>query len=149
MSAKSSNDPFWGSVYLHGFFLLFTFLCVHAPLLASDLTNPSLQPGANLQEIDLRDKNLRFVDLHGANLRGADLRGADLYGANLSGTNLCCARVEGANFTASNLTQANLSYIDFRGVALIEVTLTGAFFEHAIWTNGRRCEKGSIGKCLF
>lgn len=106
-------------------------------------------PNANLEKADLRNKDLRYKDLHGANLRAADLRGADLYGANLSGANLCCAKVKGTNFTSSDLTQANLSYIDFRGVMLIEVTLTKAFFENAIWTNGKRCKKGSIGKCLF
>lgn len=108
-----------------------------------------LVPYAQLENIDLRKRNLRHIDLHSANLRGADLRGADLYGADLSGSNLCCVKIRGVNLTASNLTQANLSYIDFRGVSLIEVILTQAFFENAIWTNGRRCQKGSIGKCLF
>ena len=108
-----------------------------------------LSPYADLPGIDLSNRDLRHIDLHGANLKHADLRGADLYGADLSGANLCCAKVSGANFTAADLSQANLSYIDFRGVALIEVTLTQAFFEHAIWTNGKRCGKGSIGKCLF
>jgi len=128
------------------------FLCqllVAAAMLTLLPAGEKLLPYSDLRGIDLRNRNLRDIDLHGANLRGADLRGTNLYGANLSGANLCCAKLQGANLTSSDLTQSNLSYIDFRGVALIEVTLTRAFFENAIWTNGKRCKKGSIGKCLF
>jgi uncharacterized protein YjbI with pentapeptide repeats len=124
----------------------FFFVLLLATLLSAGDT---LLPNADLQNINLRNRDLHNYDLHGANLRNADLRGANLYGADLSGANLCCAKIKGANLTASDLTQANLSYVDFRGVALIEVILTQAFFENAIWTNGKRCGKGSIGKCRF
>ena len=131
------------------------FGCLFVTLLWLTGTTPplgageALTPLADLQYHDLRHRNLRNADLHGANLSYADLRNADLYGADLSGANLCCARVKGANFTAADLSRANLSYVDLRGMALIEVTLTQTLFEHAIWTNGKRCGKGSVGKCLF
>ena len=72
-------------------------------------------------------------NLTGFNLKGANLTGAKLSGANLRKANL--TKVIGlrtANLTKANLRRANLK---------------NAKLEGATWTDGRKCAKGSIGKC--
>ena len=68
----------------------------------------------------------------------ADLIGADLRGANLSRANLSVARLTNANLGGANLTKATLS----------RARLTNANLTGATWTDGRKCGKGSIGKCV-
>ena len=82
--------------------------------------------------------NLIGANLSGDNLGGADLRYANLNGANLSGANLRGAYLSWANLSKVNLTKATLS----------RARLTNANLTGATWTDGRKCGKGSIGKCV-
>lgn len=83
---------------------------------------------ASLKEVWSRYTNLVFANLEGTNLEGARLGGANLEGANLQRANLQDAILEGANLQRAELEGANL--------------------QGAIWTNGKRCLPGSIGKCI-
>ena len=65
---------------------------------------------------------LSNINLTGANLRGAYLIGASLRSATLRNANLYGAKIGGANFTGADLTDAT-------------------------WTNGKKCQQGSIGHC--
>jgi uncharacterized protein YjbI with pentapeptide repeats len=71
----------------------------------------------------MRRAILRYADLRGANLWGADLRRGFMKGAQMQG--------------------ANLKYAKLQRALMKEVN-----FEGAIWVNGKKCEKGSIGMCL-
>ena len=92
----------------------------------------------NLSYAQLSWANLYKADLSGANLGGANLSKADLSGASLYMANLYRANLTGANLTKANLREANL-----KSAKLIGANLTGA-----TWTDGRKCGKGSIGKCV-
>jgi len=61
----------------------------------------------------------------------------DLSRANLKGAKLFGAKLSRANLSRANLHKANLS-----GAKLIKAKLNGA-----IWTDGRKCAKNSIGQC--
>ena len=52
--------------------------------------------------------------------------------------NLSYAQLSGANLYKANLTGANLT----------KAKLIGANLSGATWTDGRKCGKGSIGKCV-
>ena len=76
-------------------------------------------------------------DLSKANLSGIDYMGANLVGANLSGANLTGAVLWDADLTDANLKDANIKDTNFSGTKL----------SNTIWTDGRKCKSGSIGKC--
>jgi uncharacterized protein YjbI with pentapeptide repeats len=85
----------------------------------------------------LSTKECQWCDLHGANLSGADLHGANLSSANLTGANLSKANLAGANLAGTYLRNSNLS----------GANLTGADLSEAVWVEGRKCPKESIGEC--
>ena len=64
-------------------------------------------------------------------------------GADLSSASLKMADLSGADFSGANLERANLV-----GAALTGTTYTDAYLEGAIWTNGKTCGSGSIGRCV-
>jgi len=82
---------------------------------------------ADLSYSEMAVARLRDASLNGAVLIGASLRGADLAGAQLVGANLSYADLLGADLTGTNLRAATL--------------------DNAIWTDGRVCAPGSVGRC--
>ncbi|MBT3225643.1 MAG: pentapeptide repeat-containing protein [Deltaproteobacteria bacterium] len=74
---------------------------------------------------------------------GCDLSFEDFEGENLAGANLKGANLTGAVFFKANLTGANLLGAKIYRVNFAEVNL-----EDAIWIDGRKCKKGSIGTCV-
>ncbi len=96
-----------------------------------DLTNAKLS-GANLGDANLMGAALNYATLAKANLMNADLRGATLTQANL----------ESADLTGANLANAHL-----HGANLSGTTLTNANLSGTVWTNGKRCKRGSVGAC--
>jgi len=91
--------------------------------------------GANLDGVDLSNKDLtgtilRGVDLSGVDLSNKDLNGADLYGVDLSnkdltGVNLSGVDLSNKDLTGTILTFANLSGTNLNGVDLSNKDLTG------------------------
>ena len=120
---------------------------------------PGASYGFNQADLDklLETKKCQWCDLGAADLSGAQLSGADVSGANLYGTNLSKANLSGANLSSTylhsaDLSQANLSNASLReanlnGAILSNANLTGVDLSDAIWTNGSKCDKGSINQC--
>ena len=92
---------------------------------------------AHLMEADLSDANLTGANLNNADLSRANLVNADLRGATLVETNLENANLTGANLANADFSRANLSGADF----------TNADLSFTVWADGKRCKKGSMGKC--
>jgi len=90
----------------------------------------------HMKQLD-KTNNCPGCDLSNANLANLDMYGANLTGANLSGANLTDASFNDANLTDANLKGANLKGTNFAGAKL----------SNTIWTDGRKCKEGSIGKC--
>ncbi|MCX7627649.1 MAG: pentapeptide repeat-containing protein [Methylophilaceae bacterium] len=78
---------------------------------------------------------LRFASQ--ADCDAAPAKGVDWHGCDKSGYLLVGADLRGANLTNANLYGANLSYAQ----------LEGADLSGAIWTDGRQCAPGSVGRC--
>ena len=91
---------------------------------------------AHFQKLNSTNK-CEKCDLSNANLANLDMYGADLPGANLAGANLSEASFNDANLTDANLTGANIKGTNFSGAKL----------SNAIWTDGKKCKSGSMGKC--
>ncbi|MFA4829425.1 MAG: pentapeptide repeat-containing protein [Thermodesulfovibrionales bacterium] len=66
----------------------------------------------------------------------------DLSNARLEGANLSGAILDNANMVGANLKDAILYKADLSNANLSELILS-----NAIWTDGRKCAIGSIGKC--
>jgi len=127
--------------------------------------------------MDCSGKDLRQVDWHGARLTGgrfdnADLRGAvlkktlltnasfnnarlgraDLSGAQLVNCDFMNASLVGTNLNGADLVNCDFMNADLRGAAMKGARLVNADFmearlDGAIWSDGRRCRKGSVGEC--
>jgi len=112
-----------------------------------DMRNSSMTTmrldNANLQRANLSNAILQLSNLKGANLMLANLQGAHMHGVNLVNANLSLA-----NLTKANLMDANLSGANLRGANLTDTLLLKTKLDNAIWTDGRVCAAGSIGKCL-
>jgi len=83
---------------------------------------------ANMKYVNLSDADLSYSDFSGANLKGANLQNADLRSAILS--------------------QVDLRYVDLTDANLGGVNLSGSKLDGTIWTNGKPCKQGSVGKCI-
>lgn len=108
--------------------------------------------GCNKQGAHLMGAYLERANLSGANLAGADLEAANLHKANLSGANLAQVVLAGADLERANLSGANLAGADLAGANLYRANvaganLAGANLEGAIWHDGERCARGSVGTC--
>jgi len=68
----------------------------------------------------------------------------DLYMAPLSGIDLSYV-----DFTGSNLIAASFQKATLYGAILDDANISAANFEGALWIDGRICQKGSIGRCIF
>lgn len=90
---------------------------------------------------------LRGADLSGSSLTYADFQQADLSGSGMRQASLVGTNFRGANLNHVDLSGADLSYADLRGASLVSARLGGAILDHAIWTDGRECARGSRGQC--
>ena len=66
----------------------------------------------------------KFADFSGADLTNADLRRANLWGVNLS--------------------QATVAHPDHEPLRFV-----GTNLQMATWTDGRKCQRGSVGRCIW
>ncbi len=115
-------------------------------------------PGLVAEQANLRGAQARNMDLNGARLTGATLIGsdlaytqlnaADLRRADLSNARLTGAALRNADLRGARLAGADLSYADLRDANLDGVVLNETRFDNAIWTDGRTCQTGSVGRCM-
>lgn len=104
---------------------------------------------ANLKKTDLTEGHLEGCILSYANLRKAILYDVHLEGAVLWGTILKKAHLEFAHLEGADLTGARLEGADLTGAKINKDTnFRDTYLENTIWINGKKCEKGSIGKCI-
>lgn len=103
--------------------------------------------GADMRNMNLIGVNLSHARLKGANLSYARLSMADLRNADLASAVLIGAGLRGANLSGANLSGADMSYVELTGADLSGANLEGARLENAIWTDGKFCGPGSVGRC--
>jgi uncharacterized protein YjbI with pentapeptide repeats len=53
-----------------------------------------------------------------------------------------------ADLTRSTFFGANLENANLVGAVIDGATFSEAYLSGAIWINGRKCEAGSIGRCI-
>lgn len=130
--------------------------CAQPPAPGVEWNNCAFE-GRGLARADLsgaRMANMRLsrADLSGAGLERADLSYSELAvsrlrQARLGGAVLVGAGLRGADLSGADLAGANLSYADLTGADLTGADLRAAILDHAIWTDGRLCAPGSVGRC--
>lgn len=109
-----------------------------APPQAAGVWDGCSLPAAELGGTDLRGASFAY-----ANLAESDLAYANLTDARLAGADLRRARLQFAR-----LRDADLSHADLRDADLSGAELHGAVLGGAIWPDGTRCAKPSVGACL-
>jgi hypothetical protein len=112
----------------------------------------------SLRKADLRGAILRYVSMREADLSSAQLGSADMSYSRFSNANLSQAdprsasmigaALDNATLVRSDLAGADLSQADLSGADLRGSDLQGAKLDGAVWTNGRVCLDGSVGRCL-
>lgn len=102
-----------------------------------------------LGEINLSDSLLRNINLENARLSFSNLQGCDLARTNLRSAVLKKTNLQKANLDYVNLNHANLQGANLNKASIYLTSFENANLENAIWINGIRCKKGSIGHCLY
>ncbi len=113
--------------------------------------------GLKLKNIDMSGAELSSVSFTGAFFSNVKFSNANLAYTELSLTNLNEIDFTNANLIGAVLRKSNLSYIDFSHSDLQYIDLTGSIIvktnfsnanlSNAIWVDGRKCAKNSIGSC--
>jgi uncharacterized protein YjbI with pentapeptide repeats len=102
-----------------------------------------------LGEINLANTTLHNLHLEKASLPHTDLRNADLSFTNLQFALLKKANLQGANLQHTNFNDANLMEANLHNATIDQATFENANLTGAIWINGIRCKKESIGHCNY
>ena len=102
---------------------------------------------ATMQSTDLSSANFYAANFTSADLSYADLGGAHLRLVDFTQANLKGASLRNVDVTEANFTQADLSYVDFTGATVDKADFTEAKLDSAIWTDGKKCQAGSVGQC--
>jgi len=130
--------------------------CSSNPVVAVNWTHCK-HIGLRLSDVDM-SKSL----ISSASLTGAVLFDVDFAEADLSYTELSISKLSQVNFSRAilvgmiirnstlidvNFLNSDLRYVDLSGSILKNVNFSGANLSNAIWVDGRKCAKGSIGSC--
>jgi uncharacterized protein YjbI with pentapeptide repeats len=103
----------------------------------------------SLSQIKLTGSILHNINLENADLTKSDLRKTNLSYTNLQFATLTKANLEGANLEFANFNHANLQGANLKNASIYQTTFMNTNLENAIWINGIRCKKGSIGHCVY
>ncbi len=103
----------------------------------------------NLNDLNLEGSVLHNIVLENAKLSNSNMRGCDLRYTNLQFAILRKTKLENAKLDYANFNHANLQGANLKNASTHQATFVNANLENAIWTNGIRCKKGSIGSCNF
>ncbi len=102
-----------------------------------------------LGDLNLSDTRLVNLDLQKAALPFSNLKGCDLSHSNLQGAVLRKANLEKTTLDFANFKDANLQGANLNRASIYKTSFENANLENAIWVNGIRCKKGSIGQCIY
>ena len=83
-----------------------------------------------------------------ANLYETNFEGGNFEKTNFSSANLTRANFKAASLIEANFTNANLFEADFTGANILNANFEGSNLNNATWTDGKKCELNSIGKCV-
>lgn len=102
-----------------------------------------------LGEINLSDTRLSNIDLQQAAMPYTNMKSCDLTHTNLEGAFLRKANFEDAILDFANLKDTSLQGANLKNASIFKTSFENANLEGAIWVNGIRCKKGSIGRCAY
>ncbi len=104
--------------------------------------------GKNLSQQNLDDSNYTKADLRGTNFWKASLQSAKFFKAKLQGACLKSSNLHKADFTQANLQGTDLRWANLKDAKFDDALLDRVRLEGAIWIDGTKCAKKSIGKCI-
>ncbi|VAW93006.1 hypothetical protein MNBD_GAMMA22-575 [hydrothermal vent metagenome] len=112
--------------------------------------------------VQLKELNMTGAMLNSASIIGAVITNVNFSNANFSYTEMSLSKLTNIKFSNATLigtiiqnsdlvsvdfSNSNLQYINFTGSRLRDINFSGANLSNAIWIDGRKCAKNSIGKC--
>lgn len=102
---------------------------------------------STLSDAVINNSNLMGVNLSGSNMAYTEITASDLSYANLENTRLVGANLKNTDLRYASLKNADLSYADLSRSLLAGADFYNARFDNAIWVDGKKCKKESIGRC--
>jgi uncharacterized protein YjbI with pentapeptide repeats len=106
-----------------------------------------LKTTRNCRKCDLSHARLSSLDLSYADLSAANLMQADLSKSKLYRAFFSRAYLSGASLSEADLTEATLDEANLSGANLFKANLTATILSRTVWTDGKKCKPGSIGRC--
>ena len=147
--------------------------CDDAPADGVDYSNCQFSEGQDLSRAYIPNSNLSFISFikvifdkgvmmnsiltngnfsessfFKTNLYESSLEGGNFEKANFSSANLTRVNFKGSSLIDANFTNSNLFEADFTGANILNSNFEGANLNNAIWIDGKKCNLGSIGKCI-
>jgi uncharacterized protein YjbI with pentapeptide repeats len=83
-----------------------------------------------------------------ANLYESNLEGGIFEKANFSSANLTKVNLKGSSLIEANFTNSNLFEADLTGANILNANFEGSNLNNVTWIDGKKCNLGSIGKCI-
>ena len=111
-----------------------------------DIENQNLEQ-AILTDTTFNESNLLGVNLSDSNMAYTQIIRSDLSYANLEKVRLTGANLQYTDLRYANLKDADLSYADLSHALLAGANIADTIFDNAIWIDGQKCKKGSVGSC--
>ncbi len=105
--------------------------------MTSALLNSAVLTGAVISNVNFSNANFSYTEMSLSKLNNVNYSNATLIGTIIQNSDL------------SNVSFVNgdLQYINLTGSRLHNINFSGANLSNAIWVDGRKCAKNSIGKC--
>jgi len=147
--------------------------CDDAPADGVDYSNCQFSEGQDLSRAYIPNSNLSFISFikvtfdkgvmmnstlaNGnfvessfirTNLYESNLEGGIFEKANFSSANLTRVNFKGASLIETNFNNSNLFEADLTGANILNANFEGANLNNVIWIDGKKCNFGSIGKCI-
>jgi uncharacterized protein YjbI with pentapeptide repeats len=147
--------------------------CDDAPADGVDYSNCQFSEGQDLSSAYIPNSNLSFISFikvvfdksvmmnstlsNGnfaessfvrANLYESNLEGGIFEKANFSSANLTRVNFKGSSLVETNFNNSNLFEADLTGANILNSNFEGANLNNTIWIDGKKCNLGSIGKCI-
>ena len=147
--------------------------CDDAPADGVDYSNCQFSEGQDLSRAYIPNSNLSFISfikvifdkgvlmnsiLANGNFAGSSFVKTNLYESNLEGgifekanfssANLTRVNFKGSSLIETNFSNSNLFEADFTGANILNANFEGSNLNNAVWIDGKKCNLGSVGKCI-
>ncbi|MFA6789302.1 MAG: pentapeptide repeat-containing protein [Arcobacteraceae bacterium] len=123
-----------------------------------DLSGVNLKD-TRLDSLSFNNASMDFSDFNDSKIMNSEFKNTSLIKANFSNAKISSVNFENANLFDANFSNAKITSTinpttkqiypsSFKGAQLLNTNFDNVDLSGVIWTDGKECPKGSIGKCI-